>query len=381
MKHHQIIISGAGYVGLLTALSLLHSNFNCIIIESQNLESISSQDDGRSFALSAKTINLLKKLNIFEKVGQYMQPINSVFCFEDKELPTFLMKETELLGGMISAHKLKLILIDELKRFPNFQLIDNFLWKDILYDFYNKKSYILSGNKIDGNTLSTDLIISTEGKNSKMIDYFHLKQFTHDYKQEATIFNIEHELPHNGTAIEKFFPSSTIAILPLLPSPERKNHSAIVWINNNLQSNYIKSLSNKDFISLFNEQIDHCLGRITLISKQKIFPLKLSFLKKYHLNNIIFLGDINHAIHPIAGQGFNLTIEDLNKIIELLEKYDLNSHLDTILKKFHHSRIIPNIKMIGFTHLLVKLFENNNIFLRKTRNLGIKVIDQLNTLL
>jgi 2-octaprenyl-6-methoxyphenol hydroxylase len=373
MKDHQIVISGAGYVGLLTALSLLNAGFDCIIIEFQNLENI-LKNDGRSFALSSQTINLLKKLNLFDEIKKFMQPISKVYCFENDEGSILTMKNTELLGGMISSHELKIILLNALKKYKNFQLVDNFLWKDILYDFHMKKSYIVKNNEIDDETISADLIISTEGKNSKMMNYFHLKKITHDYKQQAIVFNIEHQFPHDGIAVEKFFPEGAIALLPLLTKSQ--NQSAVVWINDNLQHNYIKELKNNDFLNLFNKKIDSCLGEAKIISNEKkSFPLKLSFLKKYYLNNIIFLGDINHSIHPIAGQGFNLTIGDLNKLMELLQKYNLNSDMEIILKKFHRQRMIPNLTMIGFTHFLVKLFGNQNITLRKIRNIGIRMIN------
>ena len=375
MKNHQIVISGAGYVGLLTSLSLLNDGFDCILIESQSLANV-LKDDGKSFALSNETISLLKKLNLFEEVKKFMQPINIVHCFENEELSILTMNNSELLGGMISSYKLKIILIDALKKYYNFQLIDNFLWKEILHDFYAKKSYILKNDKIDDETISANLIISTEGKNSKMLDYFHLEKITHDYKQQAIVFNINHEFSHNGIAIEKFFPNGAIALLPLLSNSNEKNQSAVVWINDSLQHHYTKNLDENDFLNLFNEKINYCLGEIKITSSEKkTFPLKLSFLKNYYIRNIIFLGDINHAIHPIAGQGFNLTIGDLNKLIELLKKYDLNTDLQMILKKFHLSRIAPNLTMIGFTHLLVKLFGNSNTLLKKIRNFGIQMIE------
>ena len=377
MKHYQIIISGAGYVGLLCAISLLNIGLSCNIIESQSLENI-LRDDGKSFALSIKTINLLKKLNLFEEVEKFMQPINKVYCFENNETSLLTMQNSELLGGMISSCTLKIILLNALKKYKNFQLMDNFLWGNILYDDFAKKSYILKNDEIDEETIATSLIVSTEGKNSKMIDYFHLEKIDHNYKQQAIVFNIEHEFPHQGIAIEKFFPEGAIALLPLLSNFEYRNYSSVVWINDDAQYYYIKSLDDDSFLNLFDTKIDYCFGRTKIISSEKkSFPLKLSFLKKYYFNNIIFLGDINHAIHPIAGQGFNLTISDLNKFIGLLQTYNLHSELEIILKKFHHSRMIPNLTMIGFTHFLVKLFGNRNFVLKKIRNVGIKIVDIL----
>ncbi len=370
MRHFEIVISGAGYVGLLTALCLLNANKSCAMIESKNIESVLT-DDGRNFALSSETISLLKTLNLFDEIVSDFQKINKVVCFEDGEISTLNIESTELLGGMISSHKFKIFLLKKLQTFDNFQLIDNFLWENIFYDDFLKKSYLTKSSAIDEDSISADLIISTEGKNSKMIDYFKLQKITHNYNQEAVTFNISHNFENNGIAVEKFFTDGAIAILPTI----NKHQSSIVWINNTLQSNFIRKLSESEFHELLNEKLEHCLGDINIVGTKTYFPLQLSFLLKYSHHNIIFLGDINHSIHPIAGQGLNLTISDLNKLISLIKQYDIHKNFKKICSKLHCSRMIPNFKMIGFTHFLVKIFGNNNLILKKTRNFGIKILD------
>ena len=55
MKNHQIVISGAGYVGLLTSLSLISKGFDCILIESQSLENVLKDDVVRAFFVRLQT--------------------------------------------------------------------------------------------------------------------------------------------------------------------------------------------------------------------------------------------------------------------------------------------------------------------------------------
>ena len=116
--------------------------------------------------------------------------------------------------------------------------------------------------------------------------------------------------------------------------------------------------------------------KIENFSEKKVYPLKLSFLKHYSHKNIIFLGDVNHAIHPIAGQGLNLIIKDLNKLIDIIEMNASFLDVNKISKIFMRKRIIPNFAMIGFTHALVKMFEGDNSILKFIRNSGINILEK-----
>ena len=101
-----------------------------------------------------------------------------------------------------------------------------------------------------------------------------------------------------------------------------------------------------------------------------------NLVTKYHHNNIIFLGDINHAIHPIAGQGFNLTIRDITKLTNLLSCREITDDLQKITGGFFRGRVIGNFAMITFTHVLVKMFEGDNKILKFARNQSIKYINK-----
>lgn len=376
MKRYKIIISGGGYVGLLTALSLLNVGETCAIIEKQSIENL-LKDDGRSFAISKITIDLLKKLNVWSEVENHVEFIKSVYCFEENQIPTIHLSDSKLLCGMLSSFILKNVLFNKLKPFSNFEFIENYLWSDIEFNDASNECYIFSER--DGSKecdFISEMIIATEGRHSKMISYFNLKQFHHDYHQEATIFNIEHEVEHNHTAIEKFFPEGAIALLPL--KSEENNHSAVVWINKTAFTNHINNLDEEKFCELFNSKINYMVGNLKIrnFQEKKVYPLKLSFLQKYSHRNIVFLGDISHAIHPIAGQGLNLIIQDLNKLIEIIENNSNDFDFSKIGKTFMRKRIFPNLAMIGFTHLLVKMFEGNNSVLKYIRNRGIDFLEK-----
>lgn len=357
--NHNIIISGAGYTGLLIALCCAQKKIEFTMIEEKNREII-LRDDHKAFALSKLTINLLKKLNLWSKIKEFAQPINHIHVFEYQQIPHLSFDSNqEPMGYMIKSHIFKRILLEELLSQPNFKFIENYSWQKI-----NFENDLICLN----DDLKAKLLIASEGRHSRIIDYFNLKKFTHDYQQQALVFEIAHQLNHNSTAIEKFFPEGAIAILPL----KNGYNSAIVWINNNEFAENLKNLDIDNLIKILNQRLEYILGEISIIGKINSYNLSLSFLKKYYYRNILFMGDANHAIHPIAGQGFNLTVADIMKLMDLLSATNID--IEKKLALFYRERFIPNLQMIGFTHILNNLFSNDNCLLKKIRNLGINCI-------
>ena len=102
--------------------------------------------------------------------------------------------------------------------------------------------------------------------------------------------------------------------------------------------------------------------KISKIIRPISFELKLSHLRSYYHKNIIAFGDILHKIHPLAGQGFNMTIRDIKKIYELIEfkkKHGLD--LDTsICSEFEKRSRDKNYLFLNGIDLIYELFNFEN---------------------
>ncbi len=105
--------------------------------------------------------------------------------------------------------------------------------------------------------------------------------------------------------------------------------------------------------------------------------------KNCYLNRILFIGDALHSIHPVAGQGYNLSFSDIEELGKLIFKYknlgnDIGSNL--LLKEFYKKRWKENTLMTLSTHSLVKLFSNENKTINFIRNLGLNIFNKSNKL-
>ena len=201
------------------------------------------------------------------------------------------------------------------------------------------------------------------------------KYFYNDYNQRALVFNISHEKNHNSSAVEYFFPSGPLALLPM--KNKKQKMSSVVWtIENSMQ---LELKRKNTFLKEFEKRYNGHFGKILNFSKPVPYNLNVFYCYNYFKNRIILVGDACQAIHPIAGQGLNLGIRDAYILANTLEEglslgIDFGDEL--LLKKYSRKRSIDKNLLVQSTHNLNKLFSNNTFFLSVIRKMGLRIFNQ-----
>ena len=179
-----------------------------------------------------------------------------------------------------------------------------------------------------------NLIIDTKINNNFSRKYFY-KNIKKDYFSTAYVNIIKHDKIKNNIARQFFTNIGPLAFLPL-----SQNLTSIVY---SITYNKNKKIDDQNIISKINNY--NLLYKKTLFSKFDKSKLNLNLLKKYYFKNVLAFGDKLHTIHPLAGQGFNMSIRDikiLNNIIN--NKINLGLPLDTyVLDEFQKSAKYKNI--------------------------------------
>ena len=186
----------------------------------------------------------------------------------------------------------------------------------------NFKTFFVSKKKINQimQNKKYDLIINSDFKNQISKKYFYQK-YSKNYNSTAYTTIINHKLCKNKSAAQIFTKFGPLAFLPI----SKKKTSLVFSIENkysdvnfNNVSKLIKHYNKKYIIKNF-ENIEN-------------FELKFSTLRKYYFKNIVCLGDNLHQVHPLAGQGFNMTMRDIKMLSSLIdEKIELGLDLDNSL--------------------------------------------------
>ena len=175
--------------------------------------------------------------------------------------------------------------------------------KNKLLKFIRLKNYNLDIIK----KRNYDLIINSEPNNPITKKYFQ-KKIEKNYKSLAHTAIIDHKKVKNKIANQIFTKQGPIAFLPL-----SNNQTSIVFSNNST-----KLIDKFSFLQIINKY-NH-LYKITKISEVETVGIKFLVLRDYIFKNILSFGDLIHKVHPLAGQGFNMTIRDIKSLSNILDE-------------------------------------------------------------
>ena len=165
-----------------------------------------------------------------------------------------------------------------------------------------------------------DLIINCLSNNYLSKKYF-TKKISKNYKNIAYTTILKHKKINNNTAIQTFTRFGPVAFLPI-----SKTETSVVCSIDIKK----KIFNNKDVVKLINQ--NNPKYKIEKISNLSNFKLSLSNLRYYYYKNILAFGDLLHKIHPLAGQGFNMSIRDIKILSNIIQsKIDLGIQLDSLI--------------------------------------------------
>lgn len=366
----KITILGCGFSGMITALALANVGHEVIIIEQKDPSSNQFFHDVRTTALTDHSKLFLEKIGLWNEVSEIAGPIIDIYVVDNKSPNILHFGQANLAPGQIMGY---IVRNDDLKKklysitssHPKIHIID-------------KTSYQVVENrdkcsiKIDAyaNSVHSDLVIVCDGPNSSTRKHYFSSSIDKKYDQFALTFLVKHEKSHDGTAVEHFMNSGPFAILPL----KNKYHSSVVWTIELELAKTILNLPNDEFLYLVEHNFGPFLGEVEIISEVASYPLRAYLTSKYYNKNIALIADTAHIIHPLAGQGLNQGIKDIESLKENLTKYGLNQKA---LSNYENERKHDNNNMLEITDTINVIFSNNSKILHHARQTAFKAINKI----
>jgi 2-octaprenyl-6-methoxyphenol hydroxylase len=198
-----------------------------------------------------------------------------------------------------------------------------------------------------------------------------------DYGQAALLGHIKTDTPHRAIAYERFTPEGPTA---LLPHGGQMDYS-MVWVSSPARIEELKSLDDAAFLAAFQQHFGNRAGRFTHIAGRRSYPLRLRTVSSRVAGNIAVIGNAAQALHPVAGQGFNLGLRDANELARLLadarrEQIGSAAFSDA-LRKYEMARNTDVKRSVGFTDFLVGAFSKDHLATRLPRGLALAAVDML----
>ena len=277
----------------------------------------------------------IKKIEIFNEKKK-----EKILEFENKNFELFFM-----------------IKYDNLYNVLNSDLKKNKLCKKILIKDNNFYKKILKEKKYN-------LFINCETNNEIYKNFFH-KSLKKNYNSYAYSLIVNHITTKNIKASQVFTKSGPIAFLPI-----SRNQTSIVF-SKNTQNIFLNQKKLEKLVKKYNQDY-----KIKSFGKFEKFKLNLSIARNYYHKQVMIFGDRLHKIHPLAGQGFNMTLRDIKILSRIInQRIDLGLELDhSIYEEFEKNTKHFNLVFASGIDFIHEFFKLDNKFTNKFTNELFKIL-------
>ncbi len=353
LNSQKICIIGSGLTGLMIAYLLSKFRLQIDIVEQDfNKKKINPT----KIALSKSSLDELcryglkdikKKSNIIKNI--YLHDSYSSISLK-QDLHFSASNKKEALAYIIDSNTLFSDIYKKLKSLKNINFInkeissinDEKFFKEITFNDLIKKNY--------------NLIIFASANNLSLLSKFKLRKVVDkSYNEDAYVFNLFHEKISNNSARQFFLKDGPLAFLPVSSA-----ETSVIWSikNNSINKKYV---SNKKYLSkFFNNHFKELFKEIISISEINKFNLNYSFNELKDSKRTLLFGEIANKIHPIAGQGWNMTLRNIFSLIKVV-KYSINLGLeignDIFIKKYLDETNLNNLAFATLIDGIRKIFD------------------------
>ncbi len=219
-----------------------------------------------------------------------------------------------------------------------------------------------------GESLTADLVIGADGARSFVRSAVGIETSEWPYEQTAFVTHLQPERSHDGAALQRFLRAGPLGILPL-----QDGRVSVVWSTTPEQAKAALAADDAATGRMLSEASDYVLGSLEVAGPKGAFPLCARHATHYVLPNLALIGDAAHAIHPLAGQGANLGLQDAAELAAQISGAigdGLHPGDRPVLRRYERARKGANATMLHFMTGLNRLFTTDSVVLGELRTAG-----------
>jgi 2-octaprenyl-6-methoxyphenol hydroxylase len=370
----DVLVVGGGLNGLPLAISLADAGLDVVVLERQAPDTQLSPDfDGRVSAIAHASRNLFRSAGIWDHVEE-KQPMLDI-RITDGPSKCFLHYDHSQLGDepfghMVENRYLRLALSRRAAELDSLSIM-----APAEYVTMDRRRDGVTASLSSGESISARLVVAADGRMSPLRELAGIKTVGWSYNQSGIVCTIEHELPHQGVAQERFLNPGPFAILPMTG-----NRSSLVWTEETERAKHIMALSDDDFYSEMAKRFGDYLGALKVVGPRWSYPLALHQSEQYIAERMALIGDAAHGMHPIAGQGLNLGLRDVAALAQLIidtSRLGLDIGGKSVLEDYQRWRRFDSAALLAITDGLNRLFGSDNPAVRLSRDIGLSTVNRM----
>ena len=386
--HYDLVVVGGGMVGASFACGLARAGadraLSILVVEAVDQQHAGDSQpgfDARSTALSYGSSRIFKSLGLWRQLQPIATAIKDIHVSDKGRFGSTHLNHAEqqvdALGYVVENAPLGRILNAEMSASDRTALLCPASISKVEALPTGMKLTIDAGGS--GYEVTTALVVLADGGKSPVCSQLGIDRQVRDYGQHAVIANVAFEFPHRNVAYERFTDTGPLAVLPLA-SLDDEHRGSLVWTVTPEQSAELTAMDDETLLARLQERFGHRLGRFTRIGKKFCYPLTLSVAREQIRPGLVLLGNVAHTLHPVAGQGLNLALRDIDVLITTLLAAQRNGQAlgeMAVLQRYLQRRDFDQRKAIAFTDYLTRLFSSNTQARVWARKFGLLSIDLL----
>ncbi|MDO8860234.1 2-octaprenyl-6-methoxyphenyl hydroxylase [Haliea sp. E1-2-M8] len=388
-EQRDIVIAGGGMVGISLALELgrlLPATSRITLVEGFTLPPPASSApdyhpsfDARSTALSYSSQLIYQAMGLWPALQRWLCPISTIHVSSRGHFGSTLLRAADYgwqaLGHVVENPWLGQTLLHALRGQGRVELLN---------PAQVVAATAVSGGvdlALEGTTparLHTALLVVADGADSGLRQGLGVSSSEKTYRQHALICNIATAQPHSGCAFERFTDEGPLALLPLLPAAGSSNRSALVWTLPPERAESLLGCTDDKFLAALQQRFGYRLGRLLQAGARQAYPLSLRHCEEQVRAGVVVMGNAAHALHPVAGQGFNLALRDiaaLGRVLAPAVAAGASPGSLSVLQRYREHQREDQLRTIQFSDRLPALFMHSDPMLALARDLALSGLD------
>ena len=382
---YDIVIVGGGMVGISLALMLAEQKhpWKVLLLEAQAYQQSGNTEyppsfDARSTALSWSSRKIFEAAGLWSALQPQASKIKKIHVSDRGHMGLTRISAdeagVEALGYVIENRWIGEVLLGKLAATSVEMMAPERVKKIIPL-----KSGVRIELENSGEPVQASLLVIADGANSKTAQKLGIHSDRQPYGQQGIIANIALQDAHNGVAYERFTDQGPMAMLPL-PDFDGSPRCALVWTQPPERAAELMTATDEDFLKALQESFGYRMGLVKKVGERVAYPLALTTASEQVRRNIVVLGNAAHSLHPVAGQGFNLSLRDVATLADALGKAKSTgtdfSSLET-LEGYQQHQLADQRNTLMFSDNLPKLFSQSSSAVALGRNSGLVMMDLL----
>ena len=373
----DVAVVGAGPVGLAAAAVLADQGHSVALIDRISIDALLAPGaDGRTTAIAAVGKPFFESIGVWAALEERAGTIDDIVIVDQGAGNAALHYGAEEVGGgpmgwIVDNADLRRALAEAVRARSSVTVMDGDSVRDTEVDAGAAELHLSSGKRV-----SVRLVVAADGRMSRLREGAGIRTVSWPYGQSSLVCTVSHPTPHRNTAFEIFRPDGPLALLPLPGG----HASSVVWSQSTAEIDRLSGLDEAAFSAAISGAFGDRLGPLTLEGERWSWPLSLVQAERYIDRRLVLVGDAARAIHPIAGQGFNLGIKDIAALAEVLaeaRRLGLDLGSAHTLERYQRWRRFESTLMVAATDGLNRLFATRFAPVRAARGIGLAVLGRL----